>query len=194
MSCGYTYLRAVFLSERSTARDMLGLHSGQIQLAPYESGWQIFFLEERDRLQAQIGEYVLDIQHIGSTSIPGMPAKPILDIGIAVTDFEEAVRCVTPLENLGYTYKGENGIPRRHYFGKGTPRTHHVHMLEIKSEAWRNHLLFRDCLIRNPEAALEYARMKQELAKQFANDREAYQVGKDSFIKSTLHKARSIWI
>ena len=126
---------------------MLGLPSGQIQLSPYEPGWQILFLEERDRLQASIGEYILDIQHIGSTSIPGMPAKPILDIGIAVTNFEEAVRCIPPMEKLGYRYKGENGIPRRHYFVKGDPRTFHVHMVEIESEGWRSNLLFRDYLL-----------------------------------------------
>jgi len=169
---------------------MLGLPSGQIQLSPYESGWQILFLEERDRLQASIGGYILDIQHIGSTSIPGMPAKPILDIGIAVTNFEEAVRCIPPMEKLGYRYKGENGIPRRHYFVKGDPRTFHVHMVEIESEGWRSNLLFRDYLIKNPETAREYARLKQELAKQFATKREAYQAGKDGFIKAVLHKAR----
>ena len=151
----------------------------------------MLFLEERSRLQACIREYVLDIQHVGSTSIPGMPAKPILDIGIAVADFDEAVRCISPLENLGYTYKGENGIPRRHYFVKGAPRTHHLHMVEIESEAWRNYLLFRDYLINNPETAREYARLKQKLARQFANDREAYQVGKDSFIKAVLS---GLWI
>lgn len=169
---------------------MLGLPSEEIQLSPYESGWQILFFEERDRLQANIGGYVLDIQHIGSTSIPGMLAKPILDIGIAVTNFEEAARCIPPMEKLGYTYKGENGIPRRHYFVKGDPRTHHVHMVEIESEEWRSNLLFRDYLIKNPETAREYARLKQELAKQFATEREAYQAGKDGFIKAVLYKAR----
>jgi len=169
---------------------MLGLPSGMIQLSPYESAWRILFLEERDRLQASIGGYVLDIQHIGSTSIPGMLAKPILDIGIAVADFETAACCIPPMEKLGYTNKGENGIPRRHYFVKGDPRTHHVHMVEIESEGWRNNLLFRDYLIKSPETAREYARLKQELAKQFATEREAYQAGKDGFIKAALHKAR----
>src|SRR5262245_10403815 len=118
---------------------MLGLASGEIQLSPYESDWQTLFLEERGQLQASLGEYVRDIQHLGSTSIPGMIAKPILDIGIAGTAFEEAVRCIPPMEKLGYTYKGENGIPRRHYFVKGEARTHHVHMVEIGSEEWRTH-------------------------------------------------------
>jgi len=164
--------------------------SGQVKLFAYESGWQILFLEERDRLQAGIGEYVLDIQHIGSTSIPGMPAKPILDIGIAITNFEEGVRCIHPMEKLGYRYKGENGIPLRHYFVKGSPRTHHVHMVELESEEWRSHLLFRDYLIKNPETARSYERLKQKLAKQFVTERAAYQAGKDSFIKAVLDKAR----
>lgn len=73
---------------------MLGLLSGQIQLCPYEPEWSFFFLKEQNLLQAEIGKYVLTIQHIGSTSIPGMLAKPILDIGIAVRNFEEATRCV----------------------------------------------------------------------------------------------------
>ena len=77
----------------------------QIQLLAYEPEWQILFLEERDRLQASIGEYVLDIQHIGSTSIPGIAAKPILDIGIAIINSEEGVRCIQPMEKLGYKYK-----------------------------------------------------------------------------------------
>ncbi|HET6978329.1 MAG TPA: GrpB family protein [Pyrinomonadaceae bacterium] len=172
----------------------MGLRSAQLRLSPYDSRWKTLFREERDCLQAQIGQYVLDIQHIGSTSIPGLPAKPILDIGIAVANFEEAVRCVTPLEKLEFMYKGENGIPRRHYFVKGNPRTHHLHMLEIESGAWRNHLLFRDFLIRNPETASHYAQLKEELVKQFSNDREAYQAGKDSFIKAVLQRAGSTWI
>ena len=168
---------------------MLGLPSGEVQLSRYEAGWRTLFLEEAERLRARIGGYVLDIQHIGSTSIPGMPAKPILDIGIAVTDFEEAFRCVPPMEELEYIYKGENGIPRRHYFVKGDPRTHHVHVLEIESQEWRNHLFFRDYLTGNPQAALEYARLKEDLVKRLPADREAYQAGKDGFIREILRKA-----
>src|SRR5262245_51369143 len=150
---------------------MLGLSSGQVLLSPYESGWRTLFLEEMGRLQASIGGYVLDIQHIGSTSIPGILAKPILDIGIAVANFEEAVRCIPPIEELEYTYKGENGISRRHYFIKGVSRTHHVHMIEMDSEEWNSLLLFRDYLIMNPRTARQYVRLKRELVKQFANGR-----------------------
>jgi GrpB-like predicted nucleotidyltransferase (UPF0157 family) len=94
------------------------------------------------------------------------------------------------MEELEYTYKGENGVERRHYFVKGVPRTHHVHMIEIDSEEWNSLLLFRDYLIMNPKTAREYARLKRELVKQFATEREAYQAGKDSFIKAVLQKAR----
>ena len=168
---------------------MLGLPSGQLRLAPYVPNWPLLFRAEKERLFASLGNYILDVQHIGSTSIPGMPAKPILDIGIAVTNFEEATRCIPLLEQLGYSYKGENGIPRRHYFVKGEPRTHHLHIIEVASEEWKNHLLFRDYLRRTPATAQEYASLKQSLSTQFATDREAYQSGKDSFIKAVLHKA-----
>lgn len=168
---------------------MLGLQSGQLQLSPYEPNWSRLFLAEKEHLCASLGELILDVQHIGSTSIPGMTAKPILDIGVAVTSFEEAAVCVPLLEQLGYSYKGENGIARRHYFVKGDPRTHHLHMLEIESAEWKNHLLFRDYLRANPARAHEYASLKQTLATQFATDREAYQTGKEHFIQTVLQQA-----
>jgi GrpB-like predicted nucleotidyltransferase (UPF0157 family) len=113
---------------------MLGMPSGCVQLSQYTLEWRTLFLEEEARLKAHLGGYLLDVQHIGGTSIPGMPAKPILDIGVAVKNFEEAARSIPPMEQLGFAYKGENGVPRRHYFVKGDPRTHHAHMFEIESD------------------------------------------------------------
>jgi GrpB-like predicted nucleotidyltransferase (UPF0157 family) len=168
---------------------MLGLASGQLRLSPYEPNWPLLFGAEKERLFASLGNHILDVQHIGSTSIPGMPAKPILDIGVAVANFEEATRCVPLLEQLGYIYKGENGIPRRHYFVKGNPRTHHLHLLEIESEEWKNHLRFRDYLRAKPTSAQAYASLKQTMAMQFATDRDAYQNGKENFIQAVLQKA-----
>jgi GrpB-like predicted nucleotidyltransferase (UPF0157 family) len=170
----------------------LGLLSEQLRLVPYEPDWPLLFLEEDELLRVALCEYVLDIQHIGSTAIPGMPAKPILDIGVAVTNFEEAARCIPLMEQLGYKYKGENGIPRRHYFVKGNPRTHHLHMLEIESTEWKNHLLLRDYLRANAASAQDYANLKQNLAAQFAADREAYQAGKDAFIREVLISASKL--
>jgi GrpB-like predicted nucleotidyltransferase (UPF0157 family) len=168
---------------------MLGLPSRQLRLLAYEPNWSQLFLAEKEQLCASLGNHLLDIQHIGSTSIPGMPAKPILDIGVAVINFEAAAVCIPLLAQLSYSHKGENGIARRHYFVKGNPRTHHLHMLEVASEEWKNHLLFRDYLRRNPKTAGAYARLKQQLATRFAADREAYQIGKESFIQAVLQRA-----
>ena len=172
---------------------MLGLQSGQLQLSPYETNWPLLFLAEKEQLFASLGNDILDIQHIGSTSIPGMPAKPILDISVAVINFEEAVICIPLMEQLGYTYKGEHGITRRHYFVKGAPPTHHLHMLEMASEEWKSHLLFRDSLRRNPKTAGAYASLKQTLATQFATDREAYQSGKGNFIQHNIHEEQGAY-
>lgn len=164
----------------------IGLHQGRVSLLPYHPAWQDLFEQERDILRASLGDLVLEVQHVGSTSIPGMVAKPILDIAIAVRDFDEAKACVAPIEQLGYLYRGELGIPRRHYFVKGEPRTHHIHMLEITSQEWKNHLLFRDILTRDPQKARAYANLKIELAQRFPNDRGAYTDAKAPLIQQIL--------
>ena len=154
-----------------TMEPIIGLKPGIVRVSPYQPGWARLFEKERVRLQSAVGAHVLDIQHIGSTSVPGLPAKPIIDIGIAVQDFEEAVVCVEPIEALGYVYRGENGIPRRHYFRIGTPRTHHIHMVEVESAEWAQQLLFRDYLRRHPEMLRRYADLKIDLARRFPQDR-----------------------
>ena len=170
---------------------MIGLEKGVVKVMPYTAEWSRLFEAEKARLEAAVGAYILDIQHIGSTSIPGMPAKPIIDLGVAVQNFEEATVCIEPLRQLGYTYYGEAGIPRRHYFAKGQPETHHLHMNELHSHDWEVTLLFRDYLIQHPEVAQEYANLKLKLAQQFPADREAYLAGKGPFIEQALRLARS---
>jgi GrpB-like predicted nucleotidyltransferase (UPF0157 family) len=173
-----------------TSRASIGLPSSMVVLFPYTIAWKRLFEEERALLQASLGDQILDIQHVGSTSIPGMRAKPIIDIAIAVRNFEKAKVCIVPIEHLGYQYKGEFGIPRRHYFVKGDPRTHHLHMNEIGSRDWVDQLLFRDYLIRHPQSAQEYANLKIELAQRFPADREAYLEAKAPFIQHILQMAR----
>ena len=170
---------------------MIGLERDIVRLVRYTAEWKRLFEQEKTRLQAAIGPYVLDIQHVGSTAIPGMVAKPIIDISIAVTNFEEARVCIQPIEGLGYEYRGEFGIPRRHYFVKGDPRTHHIHMNEIDSRDLENQVLFRDYLIQHPGLAEEYAALKAELAGRYPADREAYLDGKAPFIERVLGMARS---
>jgi GrpB-like predicted nucleotidyltransferase (UPF0157 family) len=174
---------------------MIGLEHDTVRLAPYDPGWGRLYEAERARLRAAVGEHVLDIQHVGSTALPGIVAKPILDIAIAVRSFEAAYACVAPIEALGYAYKGENGIPRRHYFVRRDPETGrtlvHLHMNELDGPDWENQILFRDYLLAHPEAAAQYAALKCDLAAQYPHDREAYTDAKAPFIQHILRLARS---
>lgn len=170
---------------------MLGLETGKLKFLAYNPEWRRLFEEEKQQLRRVIGDRVLEIQHIGSTSIPGMIAKPILDLAIAVTNFEAAAVCIKPLESLGYVYRGEYGMPRRHFFVKGQPRTHHLHILEINSWDWQRHILFRDYLIQYPEIARQYTNLKLKLLQQYCGNRDAYQAGKSEFVGEVEQQAKS---
>lgn len=166
-----------------TVQDIpLGLPDGAFYLIDWTPAWSQLFETERQQIAAVLQDSILDIQHIGSTSIPGLCAKPVLDIAIGVKSFEEAFATVPPLESLGYTFRGEYGLPRRHYFTKGSPRTHHLHMWEITSDEWKRHIAFRDYLRANHEARDRYAALKQDLSLT-AKTRQEYQDGKDPLIQ-----------
>ena len=167
----------------------LGLKRGELRVSPYREEWKNLFEIEKKNIEKAIGDYIEDIQHVGSTSIPGMPAKPILDIAIAVKDFEEARVCIKPLCDRGYTFKGENGIPRRHYFLKGEPCTHHIHMLEKDSEEWEKLILFRDYLRSNQKTAEEYKKLKRNLSERHREDRKVYQAAKTDFVAAVIRKS-----
>lgn len=169
---------------------MLGLPKGIVQISQYDASWPRLYAQEASRIRAAMGRLLLDIQHVGSTSIPGMQAKPIIDIAIAVSSFEESVVCVPDVEALGYTYRGEYGIPRRHYFVKGNPRTHHLHIVENGSREWQTHLLFRNTLRADATLLRRYAELKQRLAREFSKDRQAYQDGKREFISEVITQVR----
>ena len=173
---------------------MIGLERGIVRLEPHDPRWALRYHQERARLAAALGPNVLDLQHVGSTAIPGILAKPILDIAAAVASFEAATVCLAPLEALGYLYRGENGIPRRHYFVQRTPDGEttliNLHMLEIDSAEWENHLLFRDYLRAHSEEAQAYAALKRQLMEQFRHDRLAYTEGKAALIARILEWAK----
>ena len=164
----------------------IGLADDAVRVDEYTPEWNGLYREEAERLRAAIGCYVLDIQHIGSTSIPGLAGKPIIDIGIAVENFEDSAVCIEPLVRLGYEYKGEAGIPRRHYFVRGQPTAYHLHVDEIDSDDWRRIIRFRDYLRAHPDTANAYAELKRRLAEQYPNDRPAYLAGKTDFIRQVL--------
>ena len=147
--------------------------------------------QEKARIQDAIGEYLIDIQHVGSTSIPGLSAKPILDIMPVIRDISLIKQCVQPLEAIDYRYSGENGIPGRHYFRKPIdvtikPRLVHLHVLQKGHEQWAMMLLFREYLRLHPESTQQYDVLKRELATKFGSDRVGYTDAKESFVKSII--------
>jgi len=177
--------------------------SDTIYLADYDPRWPQLFEEEHARLQAAIGEWAADIQHVGSTSIPGIAAKPIIDIAVHLRSLVDALYCITPLMELGYECLGEFGIPGRIYFRKptdsplpgqshdGVGRTHQIHMYELDHEQYEKQIIFRDYLRAHPNAASEYEALKRDLAQKHAGDIEAYALAKSDFVLEVLARARA---
>ena len=170
---------------------MIGLPSGKVKIVPYSELWKKAFEDEEKILWNVIGEWVIDIQHIGSTSIPGLASKPIIDIAAFVESLIIGEECIEPLEQVGYEYRHDAGVPGRHFFAKGSKdnRTHFLHIEEINGELWKNHILFRDYLRKHKEAVIEYEELKIKLAKKYENDRDTYTTEKDGFIKRILAMA-----
>ncbi|MBD1941889.1 GrpB family protein, partial [Coleofasciculus sp. FACHB-712] len=101
-----------------------------IQVVDYDTNWPIQFEQEKLQILHALGNAVLDIHHIGSTSVPGLAAKPIIDILVGLEELPPSVDQITSVETLGYLYQGELGVPGRHFFRKGMPRTHHLHLVK----------------------------------------------------------------
>ena len=161
-------------------------------MVAYDPTWPLRYQRERDRIAAALGENAVAIEHVGGTAVPGLPAKPVIDIMVGVPDIERAGQAVAGLINLGYQYvpELESQLPERRYFRRGTPETHHVHMVAVSSDFWEEHLLFRDYLRTHPQAAEEYGKLKRGLASRFRFDRDAYRAGKLPFIDTVVDAAR----
>lgn len=171
---------------------VLGLDRTVVRVVPYQPAWAVLFAAEAARLRAALGERVLAIEHVGSTSVPGLAAKPILDLAASVPSLAAGAMDLIPdLQRLGYQHKADPELPERLYLVKGPPehRTHHLSLAEPGSRFWRQHLLFRDLLRANPALAAEYARLKHELAARHSTDRLAYGVGKQAFIDAAIARA-----
>lgn len=170
----------------------LGLRSGTVVVAPHDPAWAAEFQAERARLMAALGALPGRIEHVGSTSVPELPAKPILDLlgGRPASSAPEPY--VAALERAGYVHRGEYGIPGRDYFVRDDAsgrRTHHLHLVEEDGPLWRRHLAFRDYLRAHPARAAEYAALKRDLAARHADERAAYTSAKTAFIEETLRLA-----
>jgi GrpB-like predicted nucleotidyltransferase (UPF0157 family) len=162
-----------------------------ITIADYDPAWPAMYQTERERICAEFGPALVDIEHVGSTSVPGLAAKPIIDIMPGVRTLADADRVVEGMRRLGYEYvpEFEEALPDRRYFRKGHPeRKWHVHVVEAGSEFWRRHLAFRDYLRAHPDAAEEYAALKRQLAAQYPRAGAAYTDAKSQFILAIEEK------
>jgi GrpB-like predicted nucleotidyltransferase (UPF0157 family) len=165
----------------------------KVEVVSYDSNWAKSFQAEADEIRAILGQEVVAIHHIGSTSIPNLSAKPIVDLLVVVRDIEKIDAFNERMSQLGYLPKGENGIPGRRFFIKGDEihRTHHLHIFAVGHPDIERHLNFRDYLIAHPEDAQAYGRLKEGLARRFSTDIDSYIAGKDGFIKEMDRKAQA---
>jgi GrpB-like predicted nucleotidyltransferase (UPF0157 family) len=163
-----------------------------VKVVEYDPAWPELYERERDLIGGSLGDLVAAIEHVGSTAVPGLGAKPIIDMMIGLRGLVDGEACVGPLEELGYEYKGEFGIPGRLYFRKIVEgkRRYQIHMVEAGSDFWERHLLFRDYLRGHPDEAVDYYELKVRLAAEFGTDREGYTEAKTEFIRSMEAKAR----
>jgi GrpB-like predicted nucleotidyltransferase (UPF0157 family) len=165
--------------------------AGPVVIADYNPDWPAMYDRERQRIMDAAGDCVIDIQHVGSTSVPGLAAKPVIDIMPGVRNLEDVQHIIEPLKRLGYECvpADVDDIPERRYFRRGFPRSHHLHVVETTSEFWRRHLAFRDYLRAHPGAAREYETLKRRLATQYGDDRLGYVNAKTEFILGIEEKA-----
>ena len=167
-----------------------------VTIVEYDPTWPTMYEADAALIRDAVGSTVVAIEHVGSTAVPGLAAKPIVDIMAAVERLSDAALCIEPLRLVGYrdVPEHEAQLPERRYFHKGPPsaRTCHLHMVELSSDFWARHLLFRDYLRQHPDAARRYAALKKDLAARFRDDREGYTEAKTPFIRSIERKALAL--
>lgn len=162
-----------------------------IDVVPYDERWPATFRSWRDRLQGALGGRVLRIEHIGSTAVPGLPAKPVIDIQVSVPDVEGEDDYVPAITSTGVPLRSRE--PGHRYFRPvgDQPRTVQIHVCPAGGDWEREHLLFRDYMRASAEARSAYARLKRDLAARYRDDRIAYNEGKTGFILDNLEAAKA---
>ena len=162
-----------------------------VVVLPYDAGWERDFSEIRIELQAALGELALAIEHVGSTSVPGLSAKPIIDIDVVIRDYAAFGAVVSALKAIGYHHEGDLGIAGREAFGyegKSHLRKHHLYVCPQDSPELKRHIAFRNYLRDHPDAAREYSRIKAEGAALHPHDIDGYIAHKSPFIESVYRK------
>ncbi len=162
-----------------------------IVLVPYDPAWPVQFAAAREEILSACNGLVVEVHPCRSTAIPGIAAKPVIDMLPVVRRLEDGRACVAPLQSLGYQSRGEHGIAGRHYFVRGTPRSHQAHLFAADHPEVERHLLFRDYLRAHTDERTAYERLKRDLAAKFGDDRQAYAAAKTPFCERIDRLARA---
>lgn len=165
---------------------LLGLDQRSVRLRPYTARWAELYELEARAIRSALGARALDVQHVGSTAVPGMTAKPILDIAVGIATLDEFRLCMAPLAQLGYEHAHWAGLQNNEVFGKGVDRTHLVHVVQHGGPVWNDYLRFRNLLRSQAETARAYQQLKLALSQRYADNRAAYTESKHAFIRGLL--------
>jgi GrpB-like predicted nucleotidyltransferase (UPF0157 family) len=165
--------------------------SDPVVIVDHDPQWAEVFAQLRSTLAAALGELAVAIEHVGSTAVPGLPAKPIIDIDVVIPSSAHLPEAITRLATLGYIHQGDLGIPGREAFAapEATP-AHHLYVCSIDCDELHRHRLFRDYLLSHPDAANAYGALKKAAAALHREDRAAYTEAKSEFVAGVLLQAR----
>jgi len=182
----------VVLDQTMANKYMLGLKRGTVKLARHSKKWKGAFEKEARKLHKVFGKDALDIQHVGSTAILGIPAKPIIDMAVLVLSFKKTKRYIPALKKLGYVLKENDMRSERLFFTRGPEekRTHYLHIGEVGSGYIKDMLFFRDYMLTHKRIANEYAELKKTLARRYADRRDLYTKEKKRFIDNVAEKEK----
>jgi len=173
--------------------DSMALQRGIVKLEEYTDNFRLEYEKEEKLLKELLGSRIIEIHHIGSTSIKGLKAKPIIDILIVINNFDSINEMIEDiLKNYDYHNMGMHGLSDRYFFAKGSDsaRTHYIHFVLPKCDTYCNQMYFKKYLINHPEYKEEYNKLKEELCIKYSNDRPKYTSGKDEFIRNVIHLAK----
>ncbi|MEI4529091.1 GrpB family protein [Priestia megaterium] len=172
---------------------MLGLERGLVKLEPYNDKWSKLFDEERKLLSSRLKELIIAIEHVGSTSIEGLFAKPIIDIAIGVSSLDVIIELKEKVKALGYV-EVPVSIDGKHVFARYKEKkiTHFLHIMIYNQNLWIDQISFRDYLRSDSDAKIEYINIKEELANKYPNDVVSYTNAKKEFVNNILKKAKEL--
>ena len=153
------------------------MQTKKVVVLPYDRTWKLAFEEIKREIEDAIGDLIIGIEHVGSTSVEGLSAKPIIDIDVIIKDYSIFAAVVSRLEAIGYIHEGDLGIKEREafqYSDKSYLQQHHLYVCPQQSEELHRHITFRDFLVNNPEAVKKYGAVKEKAAQLFPNNIEKY--------------------